>query len=176
MSDADMSGARALDAELMHHYMLHTKYILQKSPDALDILRVWQESTPAIAFRHEYVLHALLGLTALHKGHLEPERKQKLQTFAVDHFDQAFRLYRENSGPFSADNAEARFVFIWLAAFFSFAVPPSAPPIDAMVELLLLIRGVEIIVSSTWQWVSKGPYAPIFARNIKDGVTAPPDA
>ncbi|WPH00739.1 Hypothetical protein R9X50_00356900 [Acrodontium crateriforme] len=176
MSEADMTGARALDVELMHHYMLHTKYILFQSPDAVDILRVWQEETPRIAFRHEYVLHAMLGFTALHKAHLEPERLPKLQTFAVDHFDKAFRLYREDSSPFGVDNAEARFVFSWLATFFSFAIPPSALPIDAMAELLLLIRGVEIIVSSTWQWVSQGPYAPIFARNIKDGITAPPDA
>ena len=175
LADADSSKAWALDVELMHHYMTHTKYILPQSRDAIDILRIWQEETPRIAFAHEYVLHAMLGFTALHKAHLEPDQARKLHTYAVDHFDKAFVLYR-HSGPASAENAEAKFIFIWLAAFFAMAVPPSVQPIDAMVELLLLIRGVELIVSETWHWVSKGPYAPIFSRSIREGVTAPPDA
>ncbi|EMC97203.1 hypothetical protein BAUCODRAFT_121704 [Baudoinia panamericana UAMH 10762] len=165
-----------LDLQLMHHYLTHTKYILTEHQDMINILQIWQEEAPKVAFKHDYLMHALLGFTALHKAHLEPESGPMLRTSAVDHLDKALVLYRENAGPTTAENADAKFAFTWLVALFSYAVPPSVPPIDAIAELFSLVKGIDTMVAETWFWVSQGAFAPILTRGFDVAATLPPES
>jgi len=162
-----------LDLQLMHHYLTHTRYILTEHSDMEHILRVWQEEMPQVAFTSDYCMHALLGFAALHKAHLQPIEAPMLRTCAVDHLDKALRLYREHASPTTAENANAKFAFTWLVALFAYAVPPSVPPIDAIVELFVLVRGIDTVLSETWFWVSQGPFAPILNRGMGEAITLP---
>ena len=162
------------DLELMHHYMTYTQSILTEHQNLRNIRQIWQVEMPKVAFTHEYVMHALLGFSALHKAYLEPAGAQRLQATAVDHLDKALVVYRSESAmPTTAENANAKFVFTWIVALFSYAIPPSLPPIDAMVEMFMLVRGIDAIVSETWFWVSQGPFAPILTRGFQEAVSAP---
>lgn len=149
------------DFELLHHYLNHTKYIVTDHNDVDYVLRVWQEETPKVAFRHDYVMHGLLGFSALHMASQDPAQAQLLRTSAVDHLDKALVLYRQDKRPVDEENANAKFVFTWLVALFAFAIPPSVPPIDAIVELFLLVKGIDTVLAETWYWVAQGPFAPI---------------
>jgi len=162
-----------LDLELLHHYMSHTRYVLSEHQSAAYVLRVWQEETPKVAFSSDYVMHALLGFSALHKAHGQPEDAPRLRTSAVDHLDQALMLYRQRSGETTAENANAKFLFTWLVVLFAFAIPSSVPPIDAMVELFSLVKGIDVVTAETWFWVSQGPFAPIFSHGFQ-AITQPP--
>ncbi|KAK5127661.1 hypothetical protein LTR85_007002 [Meristemomyces frigidus] len=164
-----------LDLQLMHHYLTHTKYILTEHHDMAHIIQLWQEEMPKVALTSDYCMHALLGFAALHKAHLEPMQAPMLRTCAVDHLDKALVLYREHGQPTTAENADAKFGFTWLVALFAYAVPPSVPPIDAMVELMLLVKGIDTVLSETWFWVSQGPFAPILAAGPQVPFTQPPE-
>jgi len=163
-----------LDLQLMHHYLLHTKYILTEHQDNADILQIWQEEVPEVAFTSDFTMHALLGFTALHKAHLEPLQARTLRTCAVDHLDKALVLYREHGQPTTAENANAKFIFTWLVALFSYAIPSSVPPIDAMVELFVLVKGIGTVLGETWFWISQGPFASILACGPDSSITMAP--
>ncbi|KAK4901600.1 hypothetical protein LTR27_001372 [Elasticomyces elasticus] len=172
-----------LDLQLMHHYLMHTMDILAERPDMTEpnadlivaqILEIWQVEMPRVAFTADYCMHALLGFSALHKAHREPETASALRTSAVDHLDKALVAYREHGGPTTPENADAKFVFTWLVVLFAYAVPPSVPPIDAITELFLLVKGIDTILAESWFWVSQGPFAPILTRGFQEAITLPP--
>jgi hypothetical protein len=159
----------------MHHYMTNTQYILTEHHDLDYILQIWQVEMPKVAFQSDYVMHALLGFSALHKAQLEPENAQQLRGSAVDHLDRALVLYRSESSPATAQNANAKFVFTWIVALFAYAIPPHLPPIDAIVELFMLVKGIDAILTETWFWVSQGPFAPILTRGFQEAIQLPSD-
>jgi len=165
---------RIPDLELMHHYMTNTKSVLTETNNLDYVLQIWQVELPKVAFAHDYVMHGLLGFSALHKAHTDAVNAATLRASAVDHLDKALALYRvESALPTTADNADAKFVFTWIVALFSYAIPPSLPPIDAIVELFMLVRGVDAILSETWVHVSQGPFAPILTRGFQEAVAPP---
>ena len=104
-------------------------YILTEHNDLDFILQIWQIEMPKVAFQFDYVMHGLLGFSALHKAHLEPESAPRLRQSAVDHLDKALVLYRSETALATAENANAKFIFTWIVALFAYAIPPSLPPI-----------------------------------------------
>jgi len=162
-----------LDLELLHHYLTHTEEIFSERQDGDLVTRVWRDETPKIAFGSDYVMHGLLGFSALHKAHTQPEDAPKLRTSAVDHLDRALVLYRQRGGETSAENANARFLFTWFVVLFAFAIPPSVPPIDAMAELFSLVKGVDAVTADAWFWVSQGPLAPILSHGFQPITRSP---
>lgn len=157
-----------LDLELMHHFMTDHVEIMT---DSFDVAAVWHVELPRIGFRFPYVNHALLGFSALHLATQDSTRSHMLRASAVVHLDQALMLYRqESAGPVTAENANARFAFTWLVALFMYAVPPSVPPIDALVEVFSLVKGVETVLQQTLPWVAQGPLAPMVARAYMEDV------
>ena len=163
-----------LDLQLMNHYSTHTQDILAEQHSGTEIQRIWREEIPKVAFGADYCMHALLGFSALHKAHVEPYNAPMLRTCAVDHLDRALVFYREHGHPTTAENAIAKFAFTWLVALFAYAVPPSVPAIDAIGELLLLVRGIDTVLAETWFWVSEGPFAPLLAAGPHGPVLQPP--
>lgn len=159
------------DLQLMHHFMSNTKFILTENQELDFVLRIWQEELPKVAFACDYVMHGLLGFTALHKAYLEPNNASLLQASAVAHLDKALVLYRRDSTVTTPDSANAKFVFTWLVALFAYAIPPGVPPIDAMVELFLLVKGIDAMLSETWYWVAQGPFATILTRGFQEAIT-----
>ena len=47
---------------------------------------------------------------------------------------------------------------------FAFAIPSSVSPVDAMVELFSLVRGIEIVLQESLIWIIQGPFAPMLTR------------
>ncbi len=158
------------DLELMHHFMSNTSQVLTEHSPMAYISDIWKVELPRVAFSCDYVMHSLLGFTALHKAHMEPMNANRLRESAVDHLDKALVLYRSEPPPATEQNATARFIFTWIVALFAYAIPPSLPPIDAMVELFMLVKGIDAILSETWFWVSQSPFAPILTRGFQEAV------
>lgn len=162
------------DLELMHHFMTNTMNILTEHQNLDYIQRIWQIELPKVAFAHEYVMHGLLGFSALHKAHVEPSNATQLHAIAVHHLDKALVVYRaESASPTNAGNASAKFVFTWIVALFAYAIPPSLTPIDAIVELFMLVRGIDAVLSETWFWISQGPFAPLLTRGFQEAIATP---
>jgi len=161
------------DLQLMHHYRANTARILTLTEAPPFIVQIWQDEMPKVAFEHDYVMHGLLGFTALHKAHLEPENAIRLRASAVDHLDKALVLYRSETGPTTAENASAKFIFTWLVALFAYAIPPSLPPIDAVVELFMLVKGIDASLADTGYWVAQGPFAALLPGGFEEALSTP---
>lgn len=154
--------AWVLDLELMHHFTAFYSEVMTEHFDIMETM--WQHEMPRIAFRSQYVMHGLLGFSALHLATVQPERALLLRASATNHLDQALGFYRQDTGPATAENSDARFTFTWLVAMFAFAIPSSVSPIDAMVELFSLVRGIEVVLQESLIWIIQGPFAPILTR------------
>lgn len=151
-----------LDLELMHHFTAFYGEVMTEHFDIMETM--WQHEMPRIAFSSQYVMHGLLGFSALHLATMQPERALLLRASATNHLDQALGFYRQDSGPATAENSDARFTFTWLVVMFAFAIPSSVSPIDAMVELFSLVRGIEVVLQESLIWILQGPFAPVLAR------------
>lgn len=161
-----------LDLELIHHYTTSTKFIVTEH---FDLEQLWQAELPRLAFRCDYVMHGLLGLAAMHKAFQQPDLSNMLTAAAVDHLDKALVLYRSQPTEATADTADFRFAFTWLVALFAYASPPSRARIDALVEIMLLVKGIASMLSETWMWVAQGPFAPMLNIGLTDIVSVPGD-
>ena len=45
--------------------------------------------------------------------------------------------------------------------------------LDAMVELFMLVKGIDASLTETWFWVSQGPFAPILTRGFQEAISPP---
>jgi hypothetical protein len=151
-----------LDLELMHHFTAFNSEIMTEHFDIMETM--WQHEMPRIAFNSQYVMHGLLGFSALHLATIQPKRALLLRASATNHLDQALVLYRQDKGPATAETANARFTLTWVIAMFAFAVPSSVAPIDAVIELFSLVRGIEVVLQESLIWIIQGPFAPILTR------------
>ena len=151
-----------LDLELMHHFTAFNSEIMTEHFDIMETM--WQHEMPRIAFNSQYVMHGLLGFSALHLATIQPKRALLLRASATNHLDQALVFYRQERGPATAETANARFTFTWLVAMFAFAIPSSVAPIDAVIELFSLVRGIEVVLQESLIWIIQGPFAPILTR------------
>lgn len=155
----------------MHHYMANTAAVITEHSRSDFLLQIWRHELPKVAFAYEYVMHALLALTALHKASQEPDQSAYLRTCAAGHLDQAVLLYRQDSSIITRDTANPRFVFMSLSALLAYAVQRvSISTLDAVFEILLLVSGVDAIVAETWCSVAQGVFAPILTRGFTDAV------
>ncbi|OQO05283.1 hypothetical protein B0A48_09050 [Cryoendolithus antarcticus] len=155
-----------LDLELMHHFMTHYFDVMTEN-FGMDLM--WQSTLPQLGITAPYVMHGLLGFSALHMASIAPERAPLLRAAAVKHLDQALVSFREDCGPSTAENADAKFAFTWIVALFAFAIPPAVPPVDALVELFSLVKGMKSVAQDTMIWVAQGPFAPMLSDAFSDG-------
>jgi hypothetical protein len=151
-----------LDLELMHHFTAFNSEIMTEHFDIMETM--WQHEMPRIAFNSQYVMHGLLGFSALHLATIQPKRALLLRASATNHLDQALVFYRQENGPATAETANARFTFTWIVVMFAFAIPSSVAPIDAVIELFSLVRGIEVVLQESLIWIIQGPFAPILTR------------
>lgn len=159
------------DLQLMHHFDTHYLEILVEP----EIIESWRHHLPKLAFRSPYVMHAILGLSALHIAHIHPERAAALNVSAVSHLDSALMLYRQDDGPPTADNADARFCFSWLVATFAYATPSPAHPIDAFCEIARLVQGIDSTVTESFIFLVSGPFASLLNRTLHETMRLGPD-
>lgn len=160
--------------DLMHHYSISTHITLSPNNKHGDI---WRAVAPKEAFSHNFLLHGILALSALHKAHLEPETAQQNTELAMQHYASAISLFRPVLTNIQSDNVVAAFCFSALVVFISWAFPipePEPQPgthdsesslgpneiLQHVVDILRLQRGVRDVISSGRESVR--PLAPMF--------------
>jgi hypothetical protein len=165
----------------MHHFCTVVYLTLSDKPDAR---HVWQFEIPKEAIRHRFLMHSVLGLSALHLLHVSPQNGEAYRRAAIRHQDTAvgtFRPLLENINP---DNCAALWASSALTLMFGAAQyqVPEAPgvsklsPTDGILEVCELVRGVLIIHKASIQWMSPGPFKPILGDDpIQDAREVPVD-
>ena len=140
------------DNGLLFHFLTHSAYTI-----ALDgsTLRKWQMITKSIAQTHGFVMHALLGFSALHLVHLAPRESPKLLEFTFHHYEEATKTFKDQVDVIKSDNCDAVFVFSVVLVLTELGLMhPIAQgkfndidPIDRLTQLLMVAKNA----LSLWQ-------------------------
>ncbi|KAL2858490.1 hypothetical protein BJY01DRAFT_399 [Aspergillus pseudoustus] len=165
------------DPELMHHYTLHTSKTFAGRPQMQEI---WQVVIPEIAYSYEFLMHGLLGLSALHLACLKPERYSHYLAGAGFHMSLGLRSYRRILLSPSSDNCYALFCFSSLIMVYIYASPTDSPGshigngLESIVELLGLCRGT-LVLLPYFEHIRNSRLEPLFLRDFGQDDANPPN-
>lgn len=104
--------------ELLHHYTAST--CLTFSTIA-PVREVWQYRVPRIALNVDYVLHALLAVSAMHLSHLRPHARSSYWATAVKLYHEALSKVQVEMENVTEENCTAIYLFSTLTCFYSLA-------------------------------------------------------
>lgn len=128
---------------------------------------MWSIIVPSQAFHHEFLMHAVLGVSALHIAHLSNASDSKNQYLARAriHQHEALTLFRSTVKEITPENCTAAVMFSCLLLISSCAITsttdatPSHEHIDALVTILMSFRSHWKLFASAQQWEEAKPLA-----------------
>lgn len=147
------AATRSLELRLMHNYTALTSSTFSDKKDQTD---AWQLNVPALAQDAEYLMDAILAISALHLRTLHPADKTLIRAshgYMASALAQFSTLLRSGV---SEDNAEALFATATLIAFQSSASRLFDDSDDGYVVPLAWFhsyQGIKTVVIASWQWL-----------------------
>lgn len=155
------------DLELMHHYStVSYKSISEKEAFAVP----FQTVVPKIALSHPFLMHGILALSALHLIHLNKgsDRCKDYVELATSHQTLALALFRKELNNINPSNCQAMFTFASIATILAFAFAQSTgvqslPPIDEMLQIFNLFRGIYEILQTAREWIKNSWVSELLA-------------
>ncbi|KAK9413785.1 putative Zn(2)-C6 fungal-type domain-containing protein [Seiridium unicorne] len=136
--------------KLMNHYALHVSKTISDmvTPGNSSI---WSDWVPGQAFEHDFLLHCILGLSALHLG-LNGVAPRQQALLSSRHYDRGITLFRPHLSHITIENYDAALSFSYLTVLHAFGtyrpVQPGMNPITSLVDLLRLLRGSSALINS----------------------------
>jgi hypothetical protein len=153
-SNASPAAARSLELKLIHHYTTSTSQTLA---DRKEQKHAWAVNIPTIAYDAQYLMDAILAVSALHLRALNPDDQALVRAshgYMASALAQYSSLLRE--GGLSEFNAEALFSTSALIAFQASA-SRGFDDQDQGYALPLAwfhsFQGVKTMVMASWQWL-----------------------
>ncbi|KAL1969762.1 hypothetical protein VTN77DRAFT_8315 [Rasamsonia byssochlamydoides] len=145
------------DLELMHHYSTVSYKTISESEN---FAAPFQTVVPKIAVTHPFLMHGILALSALHLIQLNrgSDRCKDYVELATSHQSLALALFRKELNNINPSNCQAMFAFSSIATVLAFAFAQSTgvqslPPIDEMVQIFNLCRGIHGILETAREWI-----------------------
>jgi hypothetical protein len=161
------------DMALLHHWTTSTSLNIFNSPESSAF---WQVMFPNIAFKHPFVMHAILSLAALHLAYINRSEKNSHMVDAARHHTQAVKGFQEVIGHVSNTNSDALFIWSLLNLLYVFGI--SGRLSDDVEEngkangrkdrilgagWIPMIRGIEAVLQPTHNLLKTGPLAEIMS-------------
>lgn len=152
-ANLDPAASRSLELRLMHNYTALTASTFSDKPDQT---HAWQLSVPALAHEADYLLDAILAISALHLRALHPADQTLVRAshgYMASALAQYSTLLRNGV---CEDNAEALFSTATLIAFQSSASRLFDDSDDGYVLPLAWFhsyQGIKTVVIASWQWL-----------------------
>jgi Fungal specific transcription factor domain len=152
--------------ELLHHYTTLTSLTLSKKADLQRVCRI---DFPQQAFSHEFLMHGLLTLAAVHQSHLQPENRIKLISEATKHHTKALSQGMLALSNMNESNCQAAVGFACLLLTYHFGLnqDPKAElqsPSGGKASITIwisLIRGITAVTYSAVQSIQGGSMSSI---------------
>ncbi|KAL1847686.1 hypothetical protein Daus18300_013853 [Diaporthe australafricana] len=104
--------------ELMHHYTASTALTLSS---VSEVKEVWRDNVPRIALQTDYVLHALLALSAMHLSQIRPHDGHSYWTMGFELYQAALGKAQAEMENVTDKNCTELFLFSTLTCFYSLA-------------------------------------------------------
>jgi hypothetical protein len=145
------------DLELMHHYStVSYKTLSEQNEFAVPFMI----EVPKIALTHPFLMHGILALSALHLIYLNKgsDRCKGYVELATSHQTLALTLFRKELNNINPSNSQAMFAFSSIATVLAFAFSQSTgiqslSPVDEMLQVFNLCRGIHEILETTREWI-----------------------
>ena len=150
--------------ELLHHFTTVT-YATFSLDD--DIREIWRMVVPRIAFQHEFVMHGLLAMSALHLSFLNPTDKSYAMV-ATAHYTKALGSLRAGFPLLQPQDGTTLFAACSLTAVYVYACPPVDNMLPKAPTWIPLWRGITATTRQYWEWVLEGELSKLLLRKKAD--------
>jgi hypothetical protein len=153
------------DLQLMHHFCTSTVLAVHNEPT---IRRVWSISVPSLAFSHDFVMHGILAVAALHIAYLRPESRDLYLSQAVIHHQEGLRKATPVLSQFQKQNPSAIYAHSALTLLYTLAGSKHDNAFilggDAdIADWIVLSRQTYSLVRYSDKKLFDGPLGPVFA-------------
>ncbi|OKL58478.1 hypothetical protein UA08_06351 [Talaromyces atroroseus] len=165
-----------LDLELMMHWCNSTHKIFARNETTAWI---WRQLVPQEAFAHKFLLWGILSLSALDLARSKPAEQRSMYLNAAAFYQtQALSLFRLALQEVNALNAKALFSFAGIVAIYGFGSCERlnmTDPIQDLLQVLMLVRGVNQVIACVAPTLFDSEFAPLL--QMEDASEPlPPDA
>lgn len=163
------------EMEILHHFTTVTAHTLG---DQAYHQRLWQTVVPKLAFAHDFLMHGILAISAMHMANMRPAEQSSLSVIAANHQDIGLQEFRSELGSMSSQNCDALFAFSILVIFYIPASSESMISEDkttssflngnlfiAILDWIRLLRGIQGVADRGRQWLENGPMAPLMVHS-----------
>jgi hypothetical protein len=181
VQDSTIHGSlNLLDLELLHHFCTVVYSTLCGEPE---IQKMWQLSIPKEALRHPHLMHSVLAMSALHLSSISPQNQRHAYfNAAIQHHNTSLSGYQLLLNNVNEENGDATIANSCMLAIISAAMwnnpgnsEPQAP-IEGIIEVAALTKGVHVIINAGDPFVKRGKLAPLLnPKPWDDSPTLPPD-
>ena len=149
----------------MHHYTLHTSKTLRdltipKNEDQ----SLWEAWAPELAMEHEFLLHGLLSISALHLAlcATDPQERRRRTVAAMQHHDRSLTLFRPELDRITNANHDAVFAMFCIVVFYAFGLQRSeGTPVERLRQVLTLLRDSMAIAKGDYERMRRSRWASL---------------
>ncbi|KAL2069764.1 hypothetical protein VTL71DRAFT_14443 [Oculimacula yallundae] len=156
----------ASTAELLQHYSIYTARAMSQNLSASK-QEIWRIAIPHMALSHEWLMHGMLAVSALHLLSLQPSRKAELVKRASISESLALPLFRQTVSALNPQPIDAIFAFAGFAIPYVLALstwlelPASKIPGYGGLHWFKMVRGLSDMLREHWLVLMLGPFAPL---------------
>ncbi|KAG7117765.1 Sterol uptake control protein 2 like [Verticillium longisporum] len=100
-----------LDMPSLELLCSYTEYTSSTLPSASMLRGFWKTTVPRLALKHDYLMHALFALAALHKAQFRFEEREHYMSIAMRHHHHASKSARILLDNITPENGNALFLF-----------------------------------------------------------------
>jgi hypothetical protein len=153
--------------ELLHHYKTTVYRTIDHTPE----IDVWKIELPRLAVEHEFLMHGILSLAALHLSKVIPARSDPLRATAILHEHAALPTFRSAVAKPSSSNIHAVFAFSgsivpYILGSCSTTDKARLPsPTDTSPHWFLALRGLMPLLMRNFAALASGPFGPLLNRD-----------
>ncbi|KAJ6179557.1 hypothetical protein N7519_010018 [Penicillium mononematosum] len=151
--------------ELELQWITQTHQLLARDEETR---KVWEVQVLQEALHTPFLMHGILGLSALHLSRLRDESSQtKWLSIAISHKNVALSEFSEQLSNIDQSNVKAMMSFAGLVVAFRFGsslTPGSSdgPSLASLIDIFTLARGVQTVSSQQQEFLLKSNFAPLF--------------
>ncbi|KAI0490260.1 hypothetical protein F4859DRAFT_508068 [Xylaria cf. heliscus] len=166
------------DLELLHHYCTVTSATFSHQEG---VRHVWRSVFPREGYMHEFVMHGILSLAALHKAYLLPNKRQTYLAYATHHYAIGQEEFREILPNVTDENWKPVYCFavIVIAYVFCLSAGYREQSITTSVlnisEVFAVTKGIEAALLPYIDRLCRTDLAPLVQSAWLVPVDPPPD-
>jgi hypothetical protein len=157
--------------ELLQHYARVASFTLS-TKGTLDI---WKFSIPEEAKTHQFLMHSLLALSALHLSYVRIDNRDEYVYYANKEHEDALACFRSSVGSIDCGNGNAVMAFSFLTVVFSIGLPlvygfaRTQLPTTAFIQIMNVLRGAHSAANPVLPGVKKGALGPLIEIRQQQG-------